>query len=125
MSDPGGILATPLLVIDRKGDTRDIEVIDGIIGKHEIGLVVVGLPRSMDGKIGEQAEKVQAFVRILGGRIDTPIVFRDERLSTVSARRLMRDGAATKSGKRARDDAAAAAVVLQGYLEEQRGSTDV
>jgi putative Holliday junction resolvase len=124
MSDPGGILATPLLVIDRKGNTRDIEIIDGLIRQHKIGLVVVGLPWSMAGKIGEQAEKVKAFVRTLTSQTDIPVEFRDERLSTVSARRLSREGVAGRSKKMARDDAAAAAVILQSYLEEYRDSTD-
>ena len=119
MSDPGGILATPLVVIERGDESRDIRAINDIIKQNDIKLVVAGLPRSMDGKIREQAEKVQEFVRSLTSHIGIPVEFRDERLSTVSARRMMRDSTG-KSRKKTRDDAAAAAVILQGYLEEQR-----
>ena len=119
VSDPGGILATPLIVIERKDEARDIQAINGIIVQHDIKLVVAGLPRSMDGKIREQAEKVLAFVRLLTSQTGVRIEFRDERLSTVSARRMMRDSS-PKSRKKTRDDAAAAAIILQGYLEEQR-----
>jgi len=119
MSDPGGILATPLVVIERGDEYRDIRAINDIIKQNDIKLVVAGLPRSMDGKIREQAEKVQEFVRSLTSHIGIPVEFRDERLSTVSARRMMRDSTG-KSRKKTRDDAAAAAVILQGYLEEQR-----
>jgi putative Holliday junction resolvase len=119
MSDPGGILATPLIVIERKDEPRDIQAINDIIKQNDIKLVVAGLPRSMDGKIREQAEKVQVFIHSLTSHIGIPVEFRDERLSTVSARRMMRDSS-SNSRKKTRDDAAAAAIILQGYLEEQR-----
>ncbi len=119
ISDPGGILATPLVVVERKDETGDIQAINNIIKQYDIKLIVAGLPRSMDGKIREQAAKVQAFVHSLTSQVDVSIEFRDERLSTVSARRMMRDSKG-KSRKRMRDDAAAAAIILQNYLEEQR-----
>ena len=70
----------------------------------------------MDGSLGRQAEKVKAFVQSLGSQIKVPVDFRDERLSTVSARRLMRE---TKNKKVRHDDAIAAALILQGYLDER------
>ena len=70
----------------------------------------------MDGSIGQQAEKVQAFTRILCQYTDVPVEFRDERLTTVSAKRLMQT-ASKKTRKKARDDAIAAAIILQGYLD--------
>lgn len=82
--------------------------------------MVVGLPRSMDGSLGEQAEKVKGFIQKLSSQTKVPVEFRDERLSTVSARRLMQAAYAKKPRKKARDDAAAAAVILQGYLDEER-----
>jgi putative Holliday junction resolvase len=119
MSDPLNILATPLLVFERKDECRDIQTINDIIRQYDVGLIIAGLPRSMDGKIGQQAEKVQAFVLNLSSQTKIPVEFRDERLSTISARRMMQDSSG-KSRKKTRDDAAAAAIILQGYLEEQR-----
>jgi len=73
----------------------------------------------MDGSIGQQAEKVQVFTRKLCQQTDVPVEFRDERLSTVSARRVMQAGGSKKDKKKKiRDDAIAAAIILQGYLDE-------
>jgi len=72
----------------------------------------------MDGSIGKQAEKVQAFTQKLGSRTEVPVWFRDERLSTVSAKRLMQTVTTNKTKRGARVDAVAAALILQGYLDE-------
>ena len=63
MSDPRGILASPLTIISRTDDSSDISAILDIIDQNQVGMVVVGLPLSMKGSIGSQAEKVQVFVR--------------------------------------------------------------
>ena len=79
---------------------------------------MVGLPLSMDGSVGKQAEKTKAFTQKLCSHIEVPVEFRDERLTTVSARRLMQEVNAKKFRKKTRDDAIAAALILQGYLDE-------
>ena len=117
LSDPGEILASPLTIIEHD-DAEDIGPVLDIIRKHEVGKIVIGLPRLMDGKAGEQAAKVEAYVERLRGRTQVPIELRDERLSTVSARRLMQS-TGRKTKKKPRYDAAAAAVILQAYLEER------
>ncbi len=118
LSDPGGILASPLTIINRGDENADIEAIISIVNREQVGQIIVGLPRSMDGSIGKQAEKVQAFAQNLCSQTDVPVEFRDERLSTVSAKRLMQTVNTRKSKKIARHDAIAAALILQGYLEE-------
>ena len=118
LSDPRGILASPFTIINRSHEAADIEAITNIISQHHIKQVIVGLPRSMDGSIGKQAEKVKAFTQKLGNFTEVPIEFRDERLSTVSAKRLMHAVNAKKGKKKAPDDAIAAALILQGYLDE-------
>ncbi len=118
LSDPQGILASPFTIITCQNETADIEAIINIISQHQVKRVVVGLPRSMDGSLGKQAEKVKAFVQKLCSHTKVPVEFRDERLSTVSAKRLMRAANAKKPRKKARDDAVAAAIILQGYLDE-------
>jgi len=119
LSDPGGILASPFTIIERSELRQELEAIADIVKQQEVALVIVGLPRSMDGTIGGQVRKVQDFVQELCRCIDVPVEFRDERLTTVSARRLMKSGG-RKSRKKVRYDAAAAAIILQGYLEEGR-----
>ncbi len=99
----------------------DIEAITNIVNQHQVKQIIVGLPRSMDGSIGRQAEKVEAFTRRLCQHTEVPVEFRDERLSTVSAKRLMQAVSTKKSRKKVRDDAIAAAIILQGYLDEGHG----
>ncbi len=115
LSDPQGILASPLTIISCRNETADIEAVASIISQHQVERVIVGLPRSMNGSLGKQAEKVKAFAQSLISQIEIPIEFRDERLSSVSARRLLQD----TGQKRVRhDDAIAAALILQTYLDE-------
>jgi len=72
----------------------------------------------MSGSIGMQAEKVIAFVQKLRDHTEVPVEFRDERLTTVSAKRLMQTVSSRKTKKKVRHDAMAAALILQGYLDE-------
>lgn len=117
LSDAEGILASPFTIIDGSNGEKAIETIVDIIEQNQVGNVIVGLPLKMDGSIGRQAEKTQDFAEELIRRIDVPVEYRDERLSTVSAKRMMRG--VRKPGK-VRHDAIAAALVLQGYLDEVR-----
>jgi putative Holliday junction resolvase len=118
LSDPEGILASPLTVINRRGESFDIEAIKDIINRQQVGKVIVGLPLSLDGSLGQQAEKVKDFVRKLGEQVKIPVDFRDERLTTVFAERLARASGGKKM-KKAGHDAQAAAIILQGYLDEK------
>ena len=118
LSDPQGILASPLTIINCTDSKTDLEAITEIISQNQVEKIIVGLPRSMNGSLGKQAEKVKAFTEDLRQHTEVPVEFRDERLTTVSARRLMQ-AARTRGRKKTRhDDAAAAALILQGYLEE-------
>ena len=120
LSDPLGILASPLTIIDHRDERLDIEAITNIINQHQVKQIIVGLPRSMNGSIGKQAEKVQTFTQRLCQHTEVPVEFRDERLSTVSAKRLIKATSGKKSKKTVRDDAIAAAFILQGYLDETK-----
>jgi putative Holliday junction resolvase len=116
MSDPELIIASPLTVIARDEDDSAIEALIRLIDQYDVGKVVVGLPYSLDGSIGRQANKVKDFVDKLSQRINTGIDLWDERLSTVAAERLLGE-AGNKKAKRSRRDDAAAAYILQGYLD--------
>ena len=117
LSDPDGILASPLTIINRRDERLDIEAITNIVNQYQVKQIIVGLPRSMDGTIGKQAEKVKALTQRLCQHTQVPVEFRDERVSTVSAKRLM-PAVSKKTRKKARHDAIAAALILQGYLDE-------
>ena len=115
LSDPQGILASPLTIIDRSDEGACIKSIIDIIEQNQVGKIIAGLPFSMDGSIGKQADKVKTFVEELRSHTEVPVEFRDERLSTVSAKRLM---LMVGKSRKTRDDAVAAAFILQGYLDE-------
>jgi putative Holliday junction resolvase len=118
LSDPCGILASPLTRIDRSGVESPLEAIRRLVSEHEVKLVVAGLPYSMDGHLGQQAERVLDFLQELSESLEVPIETRDERLSTVAASRRMIEGGAKKGSRKERIDAAAAAFILQGYLDQ-------
>jgi len=109
-------LATPLTIINRADESAAIEKIADIIRKNEVGHVIAGLPLNMDGTQGQQAEKTKLFVNELSSFIEVPVEYRDERLSTVSARVLIQG--VRKTNRDTRYDAAAAALILQSYLDD-------
>jgi putative Holliday junction resolvase len=119
MSDPSGIVASPLTIIERRYDAADIEAIIDIIRQNDIAQVIVGLPLAADGGAGMQAEKVNRFTQKLKESIAIPLIFRDESFSTDSARKLMLQTKSKKVRRNTRDDAIAAAFILQHFLDEE------
>ena len=111
-----GILASPLTIISRQNSPADFEAIIDIARKNNVARIIAGLPFSMDGSLGAQAEKVRDFIKELCRHTDIPVEFRDERLSTVLAKRIVQT--VRKTNKDTRYDAAAAALILQGYLDD-------
>jgi len=112
-----GILAIPFTVIDRAGEGAALERILALAEEHGVERIVVGLPRSLDGSIGGQAERVFTFSKALSESVDVPVDTWDERLSTVAAERLLLDAGLKRGKRRAQRDAMAAAIILQSYLD--------
>ena len=119
VSDPGGLLAFPLRALERRGAEADIEAVLVLAHQQGAEAIVVGVPYSLDGSAGPQAQKVLAFSQALRGRSPLPVALWDERLSTVEAERRLREVGVQPSREKGRRDAAAAAVVLQSYLDAQ------
>lgn len=117
VSDELKMLAHPVEHIPADPFPDFLERLKVLIREKEVELVVVGMPRNMDGSYGEAAAKVRAFVTVLREAVQVPIRTWDERLTTVQAQRGMRQGGRKGSDARDRIDAAAAAVLLQGYLD--------
>lgn len=120
ISDELRFMAHPLETIDTR-KTEAIARIVEIARLREIGAVVVGLPRNMDGSRGPAAEKATAFAEKLQAELACPVSTWDERLTTVSAQRALRE-----AGRKAKDqknivDQAAAQVILQSWLDAQAG----
>jgi len=122
ISDALGILASPLLVFEHSNDQTDITTILDLVSKNGVEGIIVGIPRSLNGTMGPQAEKVRAFTEKLIEKSPVPIQYRDERYSTVSAKNLFEESNRKKSSKAKRPeyDAMAAAVILQSFLNETR-----
>jgi putative Holliday junction resolvase len=122
LSDALGILASPLLVFEHTNDQTDITTILDIVSKYSVKCIIVGIPRSLNGTLGLQAEKVSAFADKLIEKSPVPVQYRDERLTTVTAKNLHEESSRKKSTKtkRIEYDAMAAAVILQSFLNETR-----
>jgi putative Holliday junction resolvase len=115
-----GLVAIPFAVLDRVGEEADLKAILALAEEHGVKRIVVGLPRSMDGSIGKQADVVLAFCKLLCQHTNILVDTWDERLSTVAAERLLSEAGAKRGKRKARRDALAAALVLQGYLDRAR-----
>jgi putative Holliday junction resolvase len=140
ISDPQGILATPLTVLASRDEDALIKEILALVSEHKVERIVVGLPRQLSGDLGRQANKVTAFADRLAAQAkqsnldELDMQLWDERLSTKAAERLKAKGGGQRSGLRSRGgrsgrersvsiksevDAIAAALILQGFLDSQ------
>ncbi len=118
ITDPTNTIAQPLTMIKR-GD-GDIEAICDLARKNDVGEIVVGLPINMNGTRGEMAEKVSAFADKLRESVDVPVVYVDERLSTMEAERLMISADVSREKRRKSIDKIAAAIILETRLRSPR-----
>ena len=119
LSDETQLIATPHSVYTRVGWGPDVKHIQKLYNDNQAVLVVCGLPRNMDGSVGFQAEKVQSFAEQLI-KAGLPVVFQDERLSTVSAHQALIEGGMRRDDRKGAVDKVAAAVILQTYLDAQK-----
>jgi putative Holliday junction resolvase len=118
LSDPSQVLASPLKTIIRVTDDIAIKEIIDLARKHDISKIIVGLPYSLSGAIGKQAEKVLLFSKQIAQATDVEIIMQDERLTSVSANQKLREAGKKGSKLKNEMDAAAATVILQAYLDE-------
>ena len=116
ISDPTGTIASPLTTVRRVSEAKDHQAIADLVDRHSVERVVVGLPRTLRGELGPQAQKVMRFGERLAQVLDVPVVYWDERHTTADAERIVR---ARRRGRAARAgvDEVAAAVILQSYLD--------
>lgn len=118
--DPDGILATPLTTLQSK-DPALKKQIAGLIDEYEPRKIYVGQPKLLSGEDGSAVAKVLVFTEMLTSNFDIPIVLVDERLSTVSAAKQLRDsGVNTKDARSIIDAAAAVGILEQGLANERK-----
>lgn len=114
------ILASPVCVINQSYEPKLIAEIDGIVKKHSPGLIVVGLPKNMDGSQGERAEKCRLFAEKLEEKTGIKTVLWDERLTTVSAHRALSENNVRGKKRKAVVDAVSAVMILESYISSRK-----
>jgi len=122
--DPDGLIATPVETVPKSKDNSrnapDIHRIVHIVREYEAVEVVVGMPRTLRGEHGKAAELAARFARRLSEQLaPIPVRVSDERLTTVSAARALRESGVRAKGQRQVIDQAAAVSILQGWLDER------
>ena len=120
VSDPLGITAQNIEVVRRESENklrRTLARIEELAKEYEVERFVVGLPKHMDGREGERAEKSRSFAENLERRTGIEVVLWDERLSTVSADRVLEDAGVRKENRKAYIDGIAASFILQNYMD--------
>jgi putative Holliday junction resolvase len=113
-------IATPRLTIARKKFTEDAKALLELATAENIGLFVLGLPLNMDGTEGPRAQSTRAFQRNLAKLTDIPMVYWDERLSTVAVTRTMLEADLSRAKRAENVDKLAAAYILQSFLDAIR-----
>ena len=137
ISDPDGRVAVPLQTLVRTDEPADLSALSDLVKREDVHVLVVGLPLSLDGSVGLQAERTQEFARRLAVAVPRPLEMWDERLSTVAAERALapsglpdRRRRRGRPGERQRPyrrpkgakDALAATLILQSYLDSRSRS---
>jgi putative holliday junction resolvase len=117
VSDEMYVIAQPLEYIPAEPFAAFLARLKQIISEKEIGQILVGLPRNMDGSYGPAALKVQAFVAVLKDAVTIPIKLWDERLTSTQAQRFLIQGGVRRDQRKEKVDKTAAAILLQSYLD--------
>jgi putative Holliday junction resolvase len=118
VSDPGLVVASPLTTIRRTKFTADAQALLALVDENNVGGLVIGLPRNMDGSEGPRCQSTRQFADNLLKLRDISIVFWDERLSTAAVERAMvAEGDVSRARRAAIVDQVAAGYILQGFLD--------
>lgn len=112
------LLARPLTTIQRASKREDFDAIAELIATHDVERLIIGMPWTLRGEEGPQARRVQRYAAALSEAIDIPTTFQDESLSSVEAAQRLASAPRRKRRSKGDIDAAAAAVILQDYLNQ-------
>lgn len=117
ISDPLGFTAQGIKTIRRKDIHHDLEELRSLSAEYQVEKIIVGLPKNMNGTVGPQGEKVLEFIKTLEQSLGIPVQTWDERLSTVSAEKVLIQGDVRRSKRKKVIDKMAAVFILQNYLD--------
>lgn len=121
VSDEMQIIASPLEFVPAEPSEAAFARLQQIIADKQASLILVGMPRNMDGTYGPAAQKVQEFVAALKERVTVPIKLWDERLTSVQANRILSQANVRGRDRKQKVDKMAAAILLQSYLDAVAG----
>jgi putative Holliday junction resolvase len=119
LSDPSGLIAQPLEFIPAEPFAQFLTRLKEILHEKEVELLLVGMPRNMDGTYGPAAAKVGEFVAVLKENLTTPIRTWDERLTSAQANRFLIEANVRRQDRKEKVDKAAAAILLQSFLDSR------
>lgn len=120
VSDPLGFTAQGVEIIRRKSENKmrqTLARIEELIAQYQVEEIVLGLPKNMNNTLGDRAEKSLELKETLERRTGLPVVMWDERLTTVSANRVLRETGVRRENRKEHVDEIAAVFILQGYLD--------
>lgn len=120
VSDPTALVASAYKTLVRTSKWKDVEEVRSIIEDLKVDRVVVGLPKNMNNTLGPQGKKVQKFVNALKHNYPLDLVYIDERLTTVSAERILIEADVSRKNRKKVVDQVAATYILQQYLDMQK-----
>ena len=122
VSDPFGEFALPLETYHRKNFNKDIEYLAKLAESRYAEVIVCGLPLNFDGSKSEQTLKTESFVAELKKHTQIPIVFEDERFTTMEARRVLIEGNVRREDRKSVIDTVAASYILENYLLRRKNN---
>lgn len=117
LSDALGIIATSLGNIENSGEEDLLVKLEEYIVGNDVGTVVVGMPKNMNGTVGERGEKAKRVAEAITEKYNVKTVLWDERLTTVSAHRILSEGNVRGAKRKQKVDGLSAVLILQGYLD--------
>lgn len=121
ISDKSGFLASSLCVIEERSDKRLVEKVAAKITENRAEMIVVGLPRNMDGSEGESAVRARELARQISELSGVPYTMQDERGTTITAHAYLSAKDVYGKKRKQQVDAVAASIILQDYLDSQKG----
>lgn len=122
LSDELQLTAQPIEVIKRKSENklrRTLARIEELVKEYEVSLIVLGYPKNMTNTVGERGQRTVEFMEKLKARTGLEVVLWDERLTTVSAMQVLKEGRVRRENRKAYVDKIAAVFILQGYLDSR------
>lgn len=122
VSDPLGITAQGITTIRRESNKKDYQAIKDLIDEYDSNRIVVGLPKNMNNTIGPQSEKVMKFAEKIKNKYNVEIIYIDERMTTMSAERILIEGNVRRENRKKYIDKLAATYILQTYLNSKGGT---